>query len=472
MHLRFAGCMVILLTGITATGRAQEATRPLLTAPAASATTEPQTDAGMTMDHTIGDFLEKFSKSAGPEADSPYAAVPARLEQAVRYIAMDNFTSAAVEMLPIYQASTEGKDKAETAMWMGINYGLQAINYPNTGWESGTSATTYLKEAMHLDPKVIEAPDACRIMAEMVAHGWGNEDPATALKRAEQKAEETRRPMDFYFAGVISRRLSARAWGYSDTTEEDKKTLSLFSKSLAIDANRYEIWSAYLPSLMPAGMHDLATTEAAKMYNHFKNLRTPLLADQGPAVLMINTSSYRTMEGDAATLAEVASKWPDAPMPPFETAMRAIETSPALAMDLFPKLIADFESKKLKPTPREAGYYPSALYKYAFLLQSFDRIDESIEYYKKVKALSPGYAEVNMNIGILLAMKSDKESTGPKKLALLQEALTYVEAQEKLDYRGKAALKANEMRQRLRSHIYRMKQALKEEQTTATTSGS
>lgn len=411
----------------------------------------------------LGGFLADIPKPPGPDASVPYAEVPPELADAVSMIAMDNFTSATQVLHDKVSSASDDTAKATALMWLGIAYGSQAITYPSSGWETGTSSTAYLKQAIAIDPHVIEAPDVARILAEMVAHGWATEDPATALQRAEQKAEETRRPIDFYFAGVISRRLAARAWGYSDTTEQDKKTLSLLAKSVARDPGRYETWSAYLPALMPTGMHDMATTEARLMYDHFSNLRTPLLAEQGPTVLKLSTSSFRTPEGDRELLDSVATRWPDAPMPPFEIAMRAIETSQALALELFPKLIQRFESGDIKPLPREAGYYPSALYKHAFLLQSIGKMDEAIAEYKKVRELSPGYAEVNLNIGILLAMKSDETSTGPKKLALLEEALPFVEQQEKLDYRGKAALKAGEMRQRLRSIIYRMKQQLKKD---------
>ena len=93
--------------------------------------------------------------------------------------------------------------------------------------------------------------------------------------------------------------------------------------------------------------------------------------------------------------------------------------------------------------------------------------EKAIELYKKVRDLSPAYAEVNMNIGILYARLSEKETTGPKKIELMEEALKYVQEQEKWDYRGKAALKANEMRMRLRSVIYRTKLEMKDKQTSA-----
>lgn len=433
-----------------------------LFAQAPAGASAPQTTATTTAaPRGLADFLADIPKPPGPDVESPYAAVPEKFDKAVRMLAMDNYTSAAIELTKLLDTAQNDSEKTFAHMWLGLTYGSQAVNYPNTGWQAGTSATTHLKQAVQMDSQVMLAPDVARILAEMVAHGWASEDPATALQRAEQKAEETRRASDFYFAGVISRRLAARAWGYSDTTEQDQKTLSLFAKAVARDPGHYESWSAYLPAMLPAGMHDLATTESRAMYQHFENLRTPLLAEQGPAVLMLSNSSYRTVEQDEAVLNGAATKWPHAPMPPFEIAMRAIETSPALAMDLFPKLIKRFESGDLKPLPREAGYYPSAIYKYAFLLQSMGSTDESIDYYKKVRELSPGYAEVNLNIAILLAQKSDAETTGPAKLALLEQALPFAEAQENYDYRGKAALKASEMRQRLRAIIYRLKQEQK-----------
>lgn len=420
----------------------------------------------------LGRFLKDLPKPAGPDVDSPYAEVPASLDKAVRLVAMDNFSSATIELLGRLEAAADDQEKTFAHMWLGLNYGTQAMNFPSTGWKNGTSATAHLREAIKLDPQVFLAPDVARILAEMVAHGWGNEDPATALQRAEQKAEETRRAIDFYFAGVVSRRLAARAWGYSDTTEQDQKTLSLFAKSVAREPARYETWSAYLPAMLPAGMHDLATTEALAMYDHFQNLRTPLLAEQGPAVLQLSVSSFRTIESDHKLLASLAGKWPDAPTPPFEIAMRAIETSPTEAIEIFPKLIQRFESGNLKPMPREAGYYPSALYKHGFLLQSVGRLDESIEIYKKVRELSPEYAEVNLNLAILYAMKADSEATGPQKIQYLEQAMPYVEAQENLDYRGRAALKAGEMRQRMRSVLYRLKEEAQTTTTETQTTGS
>ncbi len=409
---------------------------------------------------TLGDFLKPENRPDGPEVDSIYAKVPPELDKAVRYIAMDNFTSAAEELELQEDKIDDDFQVARINLWRGINYALHAYYYPDEGPELATSATYHLQRAINIsqEEEVMEAPDATRLLAEMAGHGWTTADPAAELQEAEQRAEKSRRAIDFYYAGVISRRLAARAWAHSDTAEQDQKTLSLFAKAVARDPDHYESWSAYLPAMLPVGMHDVATTEAARMYEHFKMLRTPLLADQGPAVLKINTSSYRTMKDDEDMLAEVAARWPDAPMPHFEMAMRAIESTPTQALVMFSKLIEQFENGTFKPLPREAGYYPSALYKYAFLLQTVERTSESLAMYRKVKALSPDYAEVNLNIGILLAQLSDKEKDGGRKVALLNQALESVIRQK--NYRGKSAEKADSLTERI-------KMALKAQMTTA-----
>jgi hypothetical protein len=290
-------------------------------------------------------------------------------------------------------------------------------------------------------------------MGDLVGNGWAEEDPTTALDKYERKAEQTRNAVDFYFAGVISKRLSARAWSYKDTTQEDRRSMANFAKAVGRDPSRYESWNMYLRSLMPVGMHDLATTEANKMYPYFKGLRSPVLGDQGPAALLMQTASYRTMKMDEDLLAEIKQRRPDDPYPYFENAMRAIETTAPDALRLFPEFIDKVASGAIKLLPREDGYLVSAHYKLAFLKQQLGDLAGSLESYNNVRSLSENYAEVHINMAVVQAQLSEAETTGPKKLAMLKEAEKCAERQEKQDFRGRATVKSNELRQKIRGLI-------------------
>src|SRR5690606_16483398 len=114
----------------------------------------------------------KTQKPEGPDTDSPYAAVPPPLEAAVRALAMDNFTSAAALLHAEKASASSAPDQARATMWLGLTCGLQAMSYPATAWQTATSATALLEEAIRLDPAIIDAPDVARIKAEMVANGW------------------------------------------------------------------------------------------------------------------------------------------------------------------------------------------------------------------------------------------------------------------------------------------------------------
>ncbi|MGI8907591.1 MAG: tetratricopeptide repeat protein [Candidatus Sumerlaeaceae bacterium] len=421
------------------------------------------------LQRTLGDFLTTASPLTVSFIPGFYTEVPVSLDSAVRRIAEENYTSAVAELLPQSTKLTDTRERARVLMWLGLSYGSQAIDYPNTGWQFGTTATAYLKQAIAADPEVFQAPDVARVLAEMVAHGWADEDPTAAVAKYEQKAEQTRKSVDFFFAGVISRRMSARAWSYSDTTDQDKRTVANFSKAVALEPLRYENWPAYLRALMPVGLHDLATTEARKMYAYFKALRTPVLGDQGPAALYLQTASYKTMQDDENIIAEVEKRYPDSPFPMFERGMRAIETTATDALKIFPEFIARVKAGKIKLDPREQGYLPSAYYKMAFLQQQFNDIPGALQSYLNLKEISPHYAEVDSNLAVVYAQLSESETTSPKKLQLLQKAVRHASEQEKHDFRGRAALKASEMRQKLRQAARRVEAELKPDHSSADT---
>ncbi len=422
---------------------------------------------------TLGDFLTTRTPMQTPHIPGFFSEIPPALEPAVRRLAEDNHSSATAELLAQLAITEDKRARARVLMWLGIALGQQAIDYPTMGWTSGTSATEYLKQAIELDAEVYRAPDAARVLAEMLANGWAGEDPTDALTRYEKKAEQTRDAVDFYVAGIISRRLSAKAWTYSDTTEQDKRTLMNLSRAVAREPGRYETWTVYLRALMPVGLHDLATTEAYKMYDHFKALRTPLLADQGPAMLLLSTSSFRTMQQDQALLDGLERQYPDRPFAPFEKAMRAIETTAPEALVLFPNFIQKVKDGVIKLEPREQGYLSSAYYKLAFLKQQFDDLPGSLQDYLTVKEISPTYAEVNMNLAVIKGQMSEQETTGPLKAQLLREAIQHAAEQERHDFRGRSALKAQELRLKLRQMLRDVEKAMSasgSETTTGTVS--
>jgi len=434
--------------------------------PARATTMQEKLDVKPTL---LSDLLTTLPALKAAHVPGFYAEVSRELDGPVRRIAEENYTSAVLELEALLAKTTDKREQARLHMWLGIAHGQRAIDYPNMGWTSGTSATIHLKKAGELDDAIREAPDVARIFAEMIGNGWTEEDPITALAGWEKRAEQTRSAIDFYIAGIISKRLSAKAWAYSDTTEQDKRTLKNFARAVARDPGRYESWAFYVKSLMPVGLHDLATTETNRMYEYFKPLRTPLLSDQGPAFLLMTTAQYRTMKMDEDLLDQMERNYPERPFPLFEKAMRAIETTAPDALKLFPEFLNRVQTGIIKMEPREQGYLPSAHYKLGFLKQQFNDIQGSLEEYTKVKEISPTYAEINLNLAIVKAQLSDQETTGPKKLQLLREAIDFATEQEKLDFRGRASLKAQELRLKLRQMARAVEKDMSEGRTGTTT---
>lgn len=185
------------------------------------------------------------------------------------------------------------------------------------------------------------------------------------------------------------------------------------------------------------------------MYPYFKSLRHPLLVDQGPASLYIKYREGWTMAEEDAFLEQVGAERPDDPFPPFQLAIWAIETTPSLALERLEKFVADLETGKYRLEPREEGYRPSAYYKLAFLYEDLKGTTEALAMYQRVKEIAPTYAELNGNIAGLYAKLAEEETTGPRKIELMELAVKHAREQAKYDYRGRAKEKATLLRRKL-----------------------
>lgn len=414
---------------------------------------------------TLADLLSK-TPVKGPNLPGFYEQIPDSIVPAVRLYGEENYTSAIPMLQSLLEKTTGTKERTRVMMWLGLILGQEALDYE--AWSYGTSATEYLRKAVAADPEVYEASDVARTMAEMIANGWSDQDPSVGTENAVKQADKTHKALDYYAAGIMKKREAAKAWAYRDTTPMDRVAFQMFAKSVAKNPERYENWSGYLPSMMPVGLHDLMGTETERMFTHFKDLRNPLIGDQGPASLYYRTRMNYTMQDDEDFFKKLEKEYPDAPYGYFQAALFAIETTPSLAISRFEDFVKKVQAKQIKLQPKEQGYYVSALYKLGFLVQNEKSPEEGLKYYDQVKAISPTYAEVNSNVAALCGMIAEKETTGPKKLALLEKGVAAAKLQEKWNYRGKATLKANEMSKRFKSLI----RAVKKEMETSATLGA
>lgn len=75
-------------------------------------------------------------------------------------------------------------------------------------------------------------------------------------------------------------------------------------------------------------------------------------------------------------------------------------------------------------------------YKLAHLYNQIDDCHKSLEMYRKLQRISPDYAELHLNTAIILASLSENEKDKSVRLSQLQEAISELVAQKKLNYHG------------------------------------
>ncbi len=450
-------------------------------APLFAATTESLAQMGVEIrEHAAGMWYEdepatvSLSKLLPPGNATPpsgfYTELPPNLEAAVRRIMSEDYDAAEVLLTAELEKAQTDREKARVLMWLGLAAGQKTLDTPQEGHESGSKSTLYLAKAVRLDRRVLEAPDVVRTLAEMAALNCGLRDfpeAPTVLEQAVEKAEASRKPLDYYYAGMMARRTANLLWKHIDTEQYDRRAYRMIAEALKGDPTRYEFWTQYLPALAPIYEHEHKTSETVAMYPYFKTLRHPLLVDQGPASLFIKYREGWTMAEEDAFLAELSAERPDDPFPPFQLAVWAIETTPALAVERLEKYVAEVEAGKYRIEPREEGYRASAYYKLAFLYEDLRSTTESLAMYERVKELAPNYAELNGNMANLYAKLADEETTSPRKIELMELAIEHAREQAKYDYRGRAKEKATLLRRMLLRALPAVKREVQGGTTTA-----
>lgn len=423
------------------------------------------------LEKTLGDFLPaeplKESKPAGF-----YAEIPPNLEPAVRLASEDNYASSTVAFSSELAKATNPKDRARILMWLGVTQAHEAMDYQAAaGWYGvATTSSKHLREAIKLDPEVFKAPDVARALGQLVGSGWAQESPEAELEKMIKQAERTKSGIDFFYAGVLNQRVAQRNWGYVDTKAEDEKSLGLFAKAVRLDPTRYEMWPSYMESAARLQMLDLVTSDGEKMYRYFKNLRAPLFGDQGPLALYFKSRVFWTLEEAVSFLEQQKKERPDDPYPAYQLAQIAMGTTPTLAITLFEQFVQDVKSQKIKLQPREQGYGISALYRLGMGYLDQGELPKALAALERVKQINPRYAEADLYMARVYGTMADTETTGPKKLELLEKAILSARLQTGSDYRNRAAMQADEARKSYSSLARRVRSEMTRAADAKTTS--
>lgn len=441
-----------LVLAVTPAFAANPPTNPVATPNAEVQAPPPQ------LDKTPGDFLKPGPYPSASQTGF-YHEIPANLEPGVRMAAEDNFASSTVYFEQELKKAKDDKERARILMWLGVTQAQEASDYQAAaGWYGvATTATKHLREAIKLDPEVFKAPDVARSLGQMVGSGWAPETPEAEIEKAEKKGKEQKSGIDYFYAGVVLNRIAQRSWEFSDTKEDDERSLGFFARSVVLDPDRYENWPMYLSILARLQMYDLLTTDGEKMYNRFRPLRAPLFVDQGPDALYLRTRGNVPRQIAEEYLNGVKKEKPDDPYPYFALALVQMgaeeqdQTTPSKSIQMMEEFLASIEKGQIKLMPREQGYRVSALYKLGYLYKRAGQFDKALQSYKRVQELSPKYAETDYNLAETYLALAESLTTGTAKLDYLEKGRNHARLQTENDYKNRASLKADELRRRISS---------------------
>jgi tetratricopeptide (TPR) repeat protein len=123
------------------------------------------------------------------------------------------------------------------------------------------------------------------------------------------------------------------------------------------------------------------------------------------------------------------------------------DRTPALQekVTIYAKLLHDLESLDDRGLPRAVRGLITARYRLAHAQYAAGDYTAALNAYNAIQEISPHYAQVHFNKGLVLGVISDKEPDPARRESLFQEALKELRQQMQYDYLGRAAEQAREL---------------------------
>ena len=399
-------------------------------------------------------------KSALPDADLNQI-----LEEAVGAAAVYNYERAE-KLCDSVLSMAYDKDLKARAWW------LKAVAYVNFELQYRTR---------DLDDKYREAVENCRelnpdMLNEILPRFEfslkfhttpglkGEEFLKEALEEYNKQTEKNEAVRNFKLGTVYFALASTEEPGIKEKSDEyNREAMTFFKKAWELWPENYQYAAyyltavTYLKNIQEAELVALNMTErwnTAPLYSFEKDpyyflsvvvgLKKPeeekkIMGIKNP--LQKKTQGLYGPEGTRKILEE-RSRMPGAPADIFfELAMwdSNMAAADAEKTKILAAVVRRMEEGEIKTTGYNMKSLVSAYYKLAHAQFQQGLAEEALATYRKLSALSPHYAEIHYNQGVIFKSLAEKEKDPDKKKSLLDRAKQEFELQIKYNWMGKAA---------------------------------
>jgi tetratricopeptide (TPR) repeat protein len=294
----------------------------------------------------------------------------------------------------------------------------------------------HILEAFALAPSLKNEPDVANLRAQLMVFQMPKTPCELALAEAHREAEkEPHLAQTHFYLGLISFKLSFND-AFAPTRDEKAKlsdlAISEMKKAVQLDPKRYEFRAYYITALLNADKKEEARRKAEDMMKS-----ADLSPDKiSPSCSIPDEVYAATLEEKAGTahIRQQAAKYPENAALQLAAATSYIQSEPVRARTMLQSLVDNIASGKISVPLLRSRVEVSALYKLGHLYSVAGEKKKALETYDKIVQLSPHYAEVHYNRGVVYYSMAQEAKAKEERTALLKKAKAEFETQTGLHF--------------------------------------
>lgn len=381
-------------------------------------------------------FGEEEQKSALPDDDLNQI-----LDDAVGAASVYNYERAEKLCDCILSVLYDNQLKARAHWIKAVAYSMFELEYRTNSLEDKLKAE--IDRIRDLDPSLL-GEILARFEISLAFHLSQNTDPEKFLKEK----------YDLYAEKSDTDAVSAYKIGHvyftlgqlKDSIPEDKrkeyeeKALESFKKAYELNPDKYEYAAYYMTALYNLNRKKEIQEIGKMITERFPG--APRFSFENDPYYFYGIAVSLSDAEKGGEIIEERAKSPDADAwIHLEIAMNNVRKN--LPEQQLSQILGEFirrvEEKEIIGTGYNMRALASAYYKLAHYQLKQGLAEEALSTYRKLTALSPHYAEIHYNQGIIFKSLAEKEKDPEKKLSLMNRAKKEMELQTQYNWGGRAA---------------------------------
>lgn len=355
-------------------------------------------------------------------------------EKIERMIARWNYVNAIPAAEAFLAKATDDHSRAAGHLLLARAYGVKGIEYRDA--EARYNGKKHLEQAYALEPSLKGELDMANIRAHLMTYRKGETDCQKAVEEAQKEVEkEPQSAAAHFYLGMLHHLISGRE-EFLSRLDDRKKEINLaveeMKKAVQLDPRRYEYWAYYITALDNASRKEEVRKEAERMLQTVDLSSDKIPWSASPPYVVY--SSFLPSQEGKEYIRKMALQHPedaDLRLAAARSYSNYKNDDPAKSREMLQSLVDDIAAGKIALPVWRSRVEVSALYVLGHLYFQAGDTKKAFEIYDKVQKLSPDYAGLHGNLGVMYVTMARKAAGKEEKISLLEKAKSEFETATK-----------------------------------------